>query len=332
MSKPENCIDVVRPFVERLDELDIDHVQIFGGIYSAALKDERTVIDVAGKQVIAPDDLYLPTIRDDSRCSLRDVDVLVQSSSRADIDAVLSIMRSTIGDKLELSAFGYKTGDTLREQLRNPLGMAAALAFVSDRFEDPRHEAETGDMVKSVFPFWVKIDPESLETWRLRIGASSFPAPNPVSSLINYTNRSISGIRPKDVDKVMGMAETIFAKAPELREWAIRGPGKSQVELGVLLRSLTPQKEHADPLRIGGVQPLTFDEMVDPKHFMVPDADDMSKFLVVSSAKFKAGMLHFGESNEELRSFYQDRMERMPFFNRIVQSGHGQQENSARDN
>ncbi|MEI7539724.1 MAG: hypothetical protein WCJ36_03095 [Candidatus Saccharibacteria bacterium] len=292
-----NSIDVIKPFIEVMarDELAPD-IQIIGGVGSAALEHPDTVIDTRNKEVIAPDSLYLDTYRPNG--SLRDLDVLVLSSDRKDIDLVNRYMTETVGDNLERSAFGIKPAELLRKQMCSPLGFMALKTFLSDRYDMP------AGMVKSLFPFSVPIKPESLEPWTLSIGNSHIPIPNPAMSVINYTNRSIGGIRPKDLTKVSNMANSVFSKAPELRDWAVEGPGASQVNLGLLLRSLTPGRKHTDVFNIN--RPiLTANDLIEHESFILPELTTREKQLMVGMATIKATLLSSVESNSTIVKLWQ---------------------------
>jgi len=301
-------------------------VQIIGGVGSAALMDHDVVIDVKNKEVIAPESMDLPTMRPNG--SRRDLDVLVLSSSTAEIEAVEHLIDHTVKGELDPSVFGLKKEGPLKKQMLSPIfGFAAIRTCLSDRYEvsnetellltpyssQLRISRDGGrfGMVKSLFPLAVPIDPESLETWVLTVGDSSIPIPNPAMSIINYTNRSISGIRPKDKSKVERLASNVFTKAPELREWAIHGPGSSQVYLGELLKSLTPNKNHCDVFGVGNLYSrMPRSTLAEHESFMVKDLSHEDKCRILAVAAMKADMLSFAESNKHISAFFQKFIER----------------------
>jgi hypothetical protein len=164
-------------------------------------------------------------------------------------------------------------------------------------------------MVKSLFPFAVPLDMESLETWTLSVGNMHAPIPNPAMSIINYTNRSISGVRPKDAAKVERMAASVFDKSPELRDWALDGPGSKQVELGLLLRSLSPDGGHVDYFKIG--RPIIpQDDLIEHEMFMLPNLSEKRKRRIARLAVIKANGLSFFESNPMVVALWQKFVER----------------------
>jgi len=67
----------------------LNNIQIMGGIGSAALTHQETMIVPDEKRVIAPADLSLPQYRPDG--NLRDFDALVLSTSQARVDEVKEI-------------------------------------------------------------------------------------------------------------------------------------------------------------------------------------------------------------------------------------------------
>lgn len=297
-----NSIDVIRPFAEALKQESITDVQVMGGVYSAALLDPETVIDPKSKFVIAPALLYQDVRRPDRNKSLRDVDAFVKSSDRKYIALIEQILKETVGTELERSVFGIVPEKVLRRQLCHPFGFIALKTFLSDRYVQP------DGLVKSLFPFGVPIDAESLESWTLTVGDMQVQVPNPARQVIDYTNRSISGVRPKDEKKVEEIAAIVFSKAPELLDWAVEGPGASQVNLGLLLRSLTPNKEHPDYFRANRpVMPVS--ELADSEYFMLPDLEANTRRRIVATAAFKANMLSFFESNKTFVSLFQKYIE-----------------------
>jgi len=308
-----NCIEVIRPFAEALELDHISNVQIIGGVNSAALLHPDTEFDVDNREIHAPSSLYLDTHRDDATHSLRDLDVLVLSSSQQQIENIRFYLKQTVGDELESSVFGIRTAETLKRQIDRPFGLVALRTFLSDRYNNPYGPG----LVKSLYPFSVDIDPESIKPWTLTFGESKMFVPAPPLAVANYACRSISGVRPKDLAKVNALAENIFIKSPELRDWAIDGPGKSQVELGLLLRSLTPNKDHPDIFRVGRpIVPLY--DLIENEAFIPKDLSYNKQKRLLSITAFKAQGLSFLESNPLVVAFFQKFVERQSLISAIV--------------
>ena len=295
-----NCIDIISPFVESVESAQnkdrLPRIQIIGGIGSAALSEAKTEIKFDEKLVIAPKSFCLDSERGNG--SKRDVDIFVLSSKKEDIDIINDTANLTIGDGLEISVFGIKSGDILDKQLARPFGHAAIKSFLSDRYET------NNGLVKSVFPLLVPIDVESLETWKLIVNDTEFNIPNPAMSLINYSNRSISGLRSKDADKIIRMSDLIKQKEPKLIEWAVDGPGASQTDLGLLLRSFTPRKKHYD---IFGLDRPIIDlhQVAENEAFMLHDVPHSEKIAILGMAAIKATALNLFETNNKIVEIWQ---------------------------
>lgn len=256
-----------------------------GGVGTSALADPRTIIDAEQKYVIAPVDFFLPVTRPDG--NRRDVDVLVKTTDPARIAEVREAVSLTVEPYLEASVFGIRPEHALQRQTRNPFGFAAVKTFLSDRYA-----LNDQVIVKSLYPFAVPIDPESLENWKLVVGndTTEYPIPHPGSTLANYTNRSITGLRPKDAVKVHAMAANINKQTPEVREWLMDGPGRSQLELSAVLRSLRYESSSPHFTVLPGIDvPLyTRSELADHPSFLARDLSAYDRRSLVGMAAHKA--------------------------------------------
>jgi hypothetical protein len=282
-----NCIDIAGPFRDELAARpDLPDVQIMGGIGSIALQHPRTVILLDERRIVAPADFLTDTetaagqatqrglarFREDG--TLRDFDLLVVSADPDQIAEVEAVAERTVGDALDISAFGFHGPEDLEEQIANPLGLFALRTFVSDRSLDA-----AGNMQKYLFPFAVPLEKEVLENWTLEIGDQEFQVANPASTVLNYLTRSISGIRGvKDGPKVQKMAAEIFGKEPELAEWCVDGPGQSQMELAAILQTLRRSSSlplSKRTLNVGGALEIkagSVRALADHEAFVIADA------------------------------------------------------------
>lgn len=292
--KSTNSIEIIQPFVERIAEAR--DVQILGGLGMAALVQPNIIIENDDRRVIVPEMPFLPAHREDG--TKRDVDVLVLSSDPARVSEVSTMLDDSIGDALEKSVFDIRPSETLRKQLVDPLGFRALRTLLSDRYEKDPYAS--GEYVKSLFPFSVPLTPDALETWTLVLGQDGIevPIPHPGTTLANYTNRSISGLRPRDADKITHVAENVFGVAPEIKDWMMDGPGKSQIELSTAIASLRHPDRKNLPL-IDGLKVNTYshDELMDHPSFMIPEYSKRHKRAVIGRAVFKAHALNAFESN-----------------------------------
>jgi len=303
----DNSLEIIQPFVRDLG--DSRDVQIMGGVGTAALSDPRTEICTYSKEVIAPHDFFLPAFRNDG--TLRDVDVLVLSSDVLRTSEVDNVLMDTVGSRLERSVFGIRPREVLQRQLAHPLGFRAFRTFLSDRYEAGSVDGEA--YVKSLFPFAVPFDPEALETWTLVVGDDShrIPIPHPGMTLANYCNRSISGLRPRDEDKIASVAANVFRAAPEIKEWLMNGPGKTQLELGALIASLRhPGLPSMELFNGVTVRTYTPDELVEHPAFMLPEYSSGYCRSVLGLAALKATLLHSFENNPRVVTAWRQVAER----------------------
>lgn len=275
----QNSLEIIRPFCKLVKEQGISNLRLVGGIAAVALGHPDTIIDMRDKKVIAPDDLYLSNIRDDG--TLRDLDIRLYSSQQSDFDKVQETFNKTIGNQLELSIFRLGTERELYNIKHKPFGLQAITSHVSNIFQTKE------GLVKALPPFCAKVDNESLEEWSLIYKDIKAPIQNPALSLICYTDRDIVGMRKRDVIKVKKMARNVFQKMPELRDWAVYGPGNSQFELGLLLRSLTPYRQHDDIFN-AKKPTLPIKNIIDHEYFMYSEATQAKKYAVIGQAVIKA--------------------------------------------
>jgi len=285
-----------------------------GGIASAAIQHPGTEIRVDEHLIVTSPDFLtskasrqaLQPVRENG--TLRDMDALVLSTDPDEIAAIETAAGTTIGDRLEISVFGLHKAAQLREQVANPFGWQALKTFVSDRYVDVDYD---GAVFKALFPFAVEVPTEALETYSLEVGREVFPVANPAAAILNYWTRSISGLRPKDADKIQAVAANVFAKAPELVEWMVDGPGQSQMELAAILHTLrraNSQPRSSRELTVGGavrVQAGSVRDLADNPAFLLPNADPNTRDGVLALAILKSRGLGIPESNETIVRLYQ---------------------------
>lgn len=297
----KNCVDIIRPFNEAIGGRE--DVQLIGGIGSAALTHPETVIVPEEKRVIAPYDLYLPQYRPDG--NLRDFDALVLSYKKEKVAEVEELSEEIMGDELELSLFGLKPIVQLARMKLHPY-REGLKQFLSDRYVLEEEDAGVEVAVKALFPFSVGMNLETLETWRLYIGERDpFPAPipHPGTVVLNYLTRSISGLRPKDADKVSTIADALFKQAPDMRDWLMDGPGYEQVELARVLQKLSRKGS----LAVGSTLEITPvpESLREHSAFMLSDAAPATQAAVLLASYAKARGLRTFESQEKIVTIWQ---------------------------
>lgn len=299
-----NCIEIIEPFVEDMRGKPELGIQIIGGVGSAALAHPNMTIDIENEQVVAPSNLHVPQFRNKRfRINKRDLDVLVLSDDPEAVEEVESIAQQSIGQELKISVFGLKKATHLEEQTANPFGVSALKTFVSDRYTDG-----TNNIKKGLFPFSLPYPEAAQKTWSYRVGEFYFPGPHPGMCIANYYSRSISGLRPKDADKVQDISTNVFAKSPEILQWLTKGDGAPLLDFADILHSLREPKRKPRPIDIGGVIQLTPDDpesLINNPAFMLKDTDEATQMRAIRLARTKARFIYPFEKIHPLVSLWQ---------------------------
>lgn len=272
-------------------------MQIIGGIGSVALLDSRSVMNVTERTIVAPDDLFLSTMRDNG--SRRDVDVLVTSDDQATVDEISDVLETTVGNALERSVFGFQPQTRLDRTFAQPFGPLVLGSFLADRYGNMQSPEGAH---KALYPFKVPITPASMDPWFLEVGATRFLIPNPAMSVINYSQRSISGLRAKDEAKIVQLSKRVFNDSPELADWVIDGPGKEQAELTFLINSL---KGRPAPAVLPHDRRFTTEEMMAHEAFAPKFEPTQAQRAILAIASFKAQGLGWFEHNDGVVAAWQ---------------------------
>ncbi|MEM9608374.1 MAG: hypothetical protein AAGA99_13190 [Actinomycetota bacterium] len=307
---------IAEPFVQALAERDdLPEVQIIGGNGSTALLDERTVIDLDRRTIVAPVDCDLPQHRPDG--TLRDLDALVLSTDPVARDRVEALAEETIGDRLANSVFGLKPLAELDWQRAHP-AWSTARVFLGDRYvdtsEDPSGRIVDARGFKALYPFRAPIGTSSLETFQLHRGdRPAIPTAHPGATILNYLTRSISGLRSKDRAKVEAMADRVLARNPAVGEWINDGPGRDQLDLAGLLLTLRRRRTDAPVARIGHhLEVVLRDPRELEKHpgFMADHLGPNGRRAVIQLARAKSRVVGGFESHQTVITFWQHHIER----------------------
>lgn len=314
-----NCVDLVIPLVQELDARGVQY-QIMGGIGSAALTGR--FIALPEEQVIETSkEVRLSQYRENK--SLRDVDVLVLSNDDAELQKVEAIADDVIGEELILSIFGLKSVWDLRKQKDHP-GRSFSSVFLADRYVGLHG---VGECYKALYPFISPLDPEALETWYVPVtrGAqtTAIPIPHPGASILNYVTRSVSGIRPKDEEKLRRITASVACNFPEIKEWIHDGPGKDQLAFAGIVHSLRqPKQGTTQNLQVGEIidQPAVdlASVVADSKYSMISELPIPLQRIILAGTRTKAHLIHWGESNEQIVRMFQDVFEKK--LDRIVKN------------
>lgn len=317
-----NCVDIVRPFIAEMAEHHPEiEFQVVGGTGSAALALADTFILPADGIVETPSGLNVPQFRDEKRRNKRDLDLLVLTTSATAVEQITAVAGSIIGKDLKKSVFELKPASVLRHQQGHPF-VPNMKSFLSDRYVE-EVDGQVTELWKGLYPFLVSVDVATLETYHLHVDGDDVltPIPHPGSTLLNYLTRSISGIRPKDEEKLLGtrdkkgIAEVVLGD-PELKQWVLDGPGKNLFYLARVLHGLRQPVDNQKPLR------LTDDVSLDPINprtlpfdsrvfvFATELADlPAGSARALRMAQMKSRVVHKGESNKSVVNTWQKFME-----------------------
>lgn len=303
-----------------MEEEKFTNYQVIGGIGSAALTNPEVQISgFEDKEVVAPEGLEVTqfrprkTKRGVRRASRRDMDVLVLSTDEDVVKRAEEIGEKTIGDELKLSFFGLKNLAQLEEQRKHPI-TSTRKVHLADRYVKEEDDTIT-EAQKALFPFSVPLDLGTLETWYVRIGKNSsslIPVPHIGSTALNYLTRSISGLRPKDSEKLAQIAENSFKQLPELSEWIMDGPGKSLVHFAEILHTLREPAGSRNTIRLGNgitIKPQSVEKLPTDEAFMLKNSSPRITSMVLRAARAKARAIHIGESQDAVVDFWQEHIE-----------------------
>jgi hypothetical protein len=301
-----NCAEIVQPFLEEADGLDY---QVFGGIGSFALQQPGAEISRDEKVVWLPkgtDYSALGQFRADG--NRRDLDVLIRSTDGEKVKTVERLAEATIQDELAISVFGLHKAETLDKRAAHPILTAAnPLRSLADRYVEKDEQGQITGYRKAAVPF-AAADPslETLETWRLTglPRGVDMPMPHPGTMILNYLTRSISGLRPKDAEKVGKMTDRVAEKSPEVMGWIHDGPGKSQLQLAEAFYSLRSPKE-AGKLHVGGKLELQQLSDLTEDETMMLEHGSLAAKTAVEISRRKARLLHTAESSGGIVTLYQ---------------------------
>lgn len=302
------CGEIIQPFIVAVGErVGSDKYQVIGGNGSAALTTPDTRIDLKDRQIYADPSCDLPKFRPDG--SLRDIDVLVLDTDQSTVDAVEAISEEVVGDQLKRSVFGLKPIAQLSLQRETPIRSTLGV-YLGDRYVNDLQiiegQPQFSEGYKSIYPFAAPISSETLQTYTLNIpGRVPTPVPHPGETILNYLTRSISGERPKDVEKVEQIADTVLTNYPEIKEWIYDGPGRSKLELARILHTLRESRTMPKVLTVGEhlqILPLPYDldELYAHPMFMDTFAGEKQRRALVAAAHIKGRAVHFGEKQQKL--------------------------------
>ncbi len=176
----------------QLNDLGGQYV-IVGGLGLHAVTNAEK-IDWDERVVTVGGDTDFPRLRENG--TIRDLDTLVCSVNAEVVDEYKKTIVRAIGNEVVASVFG------LRQYEKNRRGL---LDFTGSRYSD-----DEGNLFWLLSGIETQLPRESIDPWRVeRDGEVICNILNPVAQLGAYMNRSITGIRPKDEEKVARLRQVI---------------------------------------------------------------------------------------------------------------------------
>jgi hypothetical protein len=295
-----NYIDVCGEVARDVSPTTREIVQFMGGITAQALSAPSLRVNPDSRVVEAPSTLALSTTRENG--TLRDLDILALTTDAGIVDNIQDEVSGIVDGRLDVSVFGIRPAEILGRQARHPMGFSALKTFLSDRYR-----ANDGQLYRALFPFSVPISDKTIESWTLAIGDNEIPMPAPSATVLNYTQRSISGLRYKDTPKWLAMVSNLKNVYPDFQCEILDGDFSDQAQLTRLIESLRDNRGIvSETLALPRISP---EELVYGPFMMLKQPDRVA-LTAVNLARFKAKSLAFFESNEEIVGFWQQHVER----------------------
>ena len=182
-----------RNFHGKMEDLKVPYI-VVGGVGSQALINADE-IDWDNRTVYLSSDAYMSCRRDNG--TVRDLDALVKSTSKATAKAYQQKISGIVGDKLVISTFKLSPYEE---------NVHGRFDFSGDRYVDSE-----GHLYWRLGGIETEIPVDSLEQWLVKRGDETVCAvPNPVAQLGAYGCRSSTGLRPKDEEKVAALTGIIM--------------------------------------------------------------------------------------------------------------------------
>ena len=294
----ENYITICGELTNGLSPQDLGKIQLLGGVTALSLCEAQSIDDETSTIVATPD-LFLPTVRDNE--TKRDLDVLALTDDSDEIARLNETISGIVDNRLEVEVFGLRPKDVLERQKTRPLGFSAFKTFVSDRYGNPN-----SGVVKALFPFVVPLNQEALHTWQVQVGKSVLPVPAPSATVLNYTQRSIGGLRGKDKQKWTDTINRLGEIGYPLDEHLQDGAFADQARLTAMIDSLKKPKE-ASATNILGLPRFSNEQLFEAVSNTIPDHRIARSALVI--ARFKSKVMSAAEGSDRIVAFWQKHIE-----------------------
>jgi hypothetical protein len=236
-----SCYDALPRFDTFLGNIERAYgsqAYMLGGIVTAALNAESTVIDKASESVIAyPEQMDQNTVPRVYRPNgtRSDVDVLVKKVLTADEEKLIkNVGMSSVNNMLEVSVHSLRPRKRVTPR-RHVTGIGE---FTSERTVD-----EFGVMRYELFPLERIVEPESYRPWHLECNGQRFPILHPAGHMLAYAMRSSSGVRAKDANKYQHMRQQVM---DNFEAEIVDGPFKAWLAFSNDIQEVLMQGRHAN--------------------------------------------------------------------------------------
>jgi hypothetical protein len=194
---------------------------LLGGISAGAIVGKQTSFDHGSRAIQPSNDSAEFNIRDNG--TIRDADVLVLdvlSDERA--REINNVLAQALGGRLVGSVFGVDKREEIKPQ---------------DTWWTSRRTLDTaGSHRIQLHPLEQVLPDESYEPWDMHLPQGGVVSTlNPAGIRLAYGFRSVSGLRPKDKEKVHAMDERL-GQEPEFMEQIHEGPFKPWLDMTEAVR------------------------------------------------------------------------------------------------
>lgn len=182
---------------ERLSEIDAPY-RVLGGIAAHAILNAN-IIHWEDRIIEVDCEVHLSTRREND--TVRDIDTLIVSSSSQEVNKAKEALTDVVGNDLSVSVFG------LRKRVKTRKTLIPNMDFVSHRTID-----EEGNFYIHLDEVETALTNDWYDAWEVRRPQDDSPlfqTLSPVAIEAGYRMRSITGVRPKDKDKLEKLRERI---------------------------------------------------------------------------------------------------------------------------
>lgn len=196
----DNLLEATPVVHEVFDDTPFDYA-VVGGLVTDALLSDGAVIDAANKSVYIDEETHISTIRPNG--TMKDLDMLAFTRDTVAVRESLQQMRRALVDQFPLTSISLSGYDTEHAD-RAPQFVTRTVVEGDDTLA-----LSLGALRQSI----PRTDLE--ESWQLYFRDSTMAILHPGAHLMSYKIRSVTGIRPKDREKVGRLEGVVRESIPE---------------------------------------------------------------------------------------------------------------------